>query len=543
MIKKFFASKTTLISFIIYVLLTAFIFSQSLSSGSSSSKQSGFVSNLISNTVEFLSGNKITLKDDGKIKALYPQSIELSGAEGELTVGKSYHLSYKLLPEKNYSLSEIDFTSSNENVVKVDEEGVLTACGAGVSTITVQDKFSGVFIERDITVGNEEYIPELTFGKITGFSEEDNGVYYSSSNSVGAIYSIDFETEVENDNLTVVSNDSVDAVLGNKKIYFYPKRAGEILITVTCVFENINGLQHKDYTYTLNVLEKSLPSYTTPLTVDKTDLIIRTDEVKTLTLNFSDYQAGLTTAQKRAFYTTDSRFLSVSLDGNDIVLTPKKIGETNLNIYSVYNNSLVKKDVLVCVLQGVPKEIKMIAPSGWAVYDKELSLSVVGDDKKFKSEDFNWTVDKSSASVNGSKFLSNKMGTYVVTATHKSIDGFTATKTIEVKYSYHTLIRKIIGHFSLFLVLAIFATIVYYRLAEMLNPSKKVLLGTTLSLGAGFITAGLSEMLQSGIFVSNRGPSFSDVLLDFLGFMLGTAICLIIYIIYRKVKSKKIRKT
>ena len=539
MIKKFFNSKTTVISFIIYVLLTVFIFSQSLSSGSSSSKQSGFVSNLISNTVEFLSGSKITLKDDGKIKDLYPQSIEFSGAEGELAVGKSYQLSYKLLPEKNYLLSEIEFISSNENVVKIDENGVLTACRTGVSTVTLKDKFSGVFLEKEVTVGREVYVPELTFGKITGFSEDDSSVYYSSFNGAGAIYSIDFETEIESDGLTAVKSDSVDTVLGDKKVYFYPKRAGEISITLTGLFENINGQQQKDYSYTVNVKEKTLPSYTTPLTPSKTDLIIKTNEEKSLTLNFSDYQAGLTPAQKRIFYATDSRFLTVTTSDNDINLTPEKVGKTKLNIYSVYNNSLVKTEISVEVLQGIPKEVKMVAPSNWAVYDKELSLSVIGDGKKFIADDFNWTVDKASATVSGGKFLSEKTGTYTVTATHKTVDGFTVTKTLEVKYSYHSLIRKIIGHFSLFLVLAIFASVVYYRLASILKPDKKLPLGIGLSLGAGFITASISELLQSGIFVLNRGPSLSDVLLDFLGFVIGTAICLIIYIIYRKVKGKK----
>ena len=539
MIKKFFNSKTTLISFIIYILLTAFIFSQSLSSGGSSTEQSGRVSNVISNVVEFLSGNKLTLKDDGKIKELYPTSLEFSGADEELLVGKSYELTYKLLPENNYSLSEVEFSSSNESVVKIDKDGVLSACGVGTATVTLKDKFSNVSCEKEVTVGSGEYIPTITFKKVTGFSAEDNNVYYSPTNGVGAIYSIDFESEMEGYQITATNSDDYDIVLGNKRAYFYPKRAGEILITLTATFENVNGLQQKDYFYPINVLEKELPSYTTSLTLDKTELSILTSENKSLTLNYSDYTANLSPAQQRVFYVSDSRFLSVSSNGNTITLTPKKVGETTFSVYSVYNNSLVENKVLVSVLQGVPNSIKMVSPSGWAVREKELKLFVVGDGNKFNSNDFNWTVNGENASVENGKFLSDKTGRYTITATHKTIDDFTISKTIEVKYSFHTYVRKLVGHFSLFLVLAIFSAVVYYRLASILKPSKKTLLGTGLSLSAGFITASISELLQSGIFVSNRGPSVGDALLDFLGFIIGTAIYLIIYIIYRKVKSKK----
>ena len=266
--------------------------------------------------------------------------------------------------------------------------------------------------------------------------------------------------------------------------------------------------------------------------------MLPTNEEKELTLNFSDYSAGLLSAQARLFYMADGRFLSLESTQSGIKLKPEKVGNTTFYLYSIYNNSLVKTEVLVSVIQGLPTSPKIIAPSGWAVNGKELNLTVVGDGVKFNSSDFTWEVSDNASVVNG-KFYSEKNGSYTVTATHKTIENFTVTKTISVKYSYHTYVRKLIGHFSLFLVLAIFATIVYYRLAEMLKPNKKVLLGTTLSLGAGLLTAGISEFLQSGIFVSGRGPSLSDVGIDFLGFILGTAIYLVIYIIYRKVKAKK----
>ena len=540
-IRKFFNSKTTLISFIIYVLLTAFIFSQSLSSGTQSSNSSGRVSNLISQTVEFLSGNKITLKDDGKIKALYPESIDVSGLDNELTVGKVYQITYSLQPSGNYSLSNVEFSSSNESVLVVDKDGLVTPLSKGVSTVTVKDKFSGVNKSVLVTVGDKVYLPSFTFGSVTGFSNTDNGVYYSSHNNSGAVYSINYQSDLDINSTLSVSGDGVDTVLGKNKIYFYPKRTGEVTITATASYNDVNGFQTQTFSHVVTVSEKALPLYTTPLTVSQTEVVLPTNEEKELTLNFNDYSTGLLSAQARLFYMADSRFLSLESTQSGIKLKPEKVGNTTFYLYSVYNNSLVKTEVLVSVIQGLPTSPKILAPSGWAVNGKELNLTVVGDGVKFNSSDFTWEVSDNASVVNG-KFYSEKNGSYTVTATHKTIENFTVTKTISVKYSYHTYVRKLIGHFSLFLVLAIFATIVYYRLAEMLKPNKKVLLGTTLSLGAGLLTAGISEFLQSGIFVSGRGPSLSDVGIDFLGFILGTAIYFVIYIIYRKVKAKKLSK-
>ena len=538
--KNFFKSKTTLICFIVYILLTAFIFSQSLSSGGRSSESSGRVASLISKAVEFLTEDKITLEDDGKIKELYPTSMAVSGVDGELEVGKNYLLKVELLPKNEYPLCDLEFISSNPSAVTVDKVGVLTAVEVGETTITIKDKFSNLSSTIDLTVGDKVYIPKIAFGNLTGFSSGDNAVYYSSSNQTGAIYAIDFESEVDNSNL-VVTSDSADVVLGNGRIYFYPKRLGDIQIKLTATYKSINGNEERDYFFNVNVKDKFMPKYSTLLTVSENSILLTTNQNKTLNLNLSEYQSGLTSAQKRVFYTVDSRFLKVDGDGEGIRLTPKKIGNSKVYIYYVNDDGLAKQEVDVEIVQGIPSSAKMVAPSSWAVNGKDLQLSVVGDGVKFSSNEFNWAVD-GNATILGGKLLADKNGKYQVTATHKTIDGFTASLSIEVKYSFHTYVRKLVGHFSLFFILAIFAIVVYYRLAEILKPNKKTLLGSSLTLSAGLLTAGISELLQSGIFTSGRAPAFSDVLIDFAGYFLATAICFIIYIIYRKAKAKKINK-
>ena len=537
--KTFFKKKTTLICFIAYILITAFIFYGSLSSGKESSKQSGFVSETLSDIVEALTDSKVVLKEEGKIRELYPETIELSAPETPLKVGKAEVLSCSLAPKGNYELSKINFSSSNEEVLKVTKNGVLIPLSTGVSTITAKDEFSGVLKSVNLTVGSEEYVPEITFGALTGYSNEDNDAYYSPSNGVGAIYAIDYSHNNEKDKLSIsVDGDKADVVLAFSKIYFYPKTVGDITFNLTATFDNINGKgQTATYSHTVSVKEKDLPSFNNDFSCDLKATTVKTLDVAKFTTNLSTFKSGLTSAQQRIFYACNGEILSASLDGDDLIITPKKVGETVFELYYPSSNGIKKAETTVSVLQGVPSSIKLSFASEYATVDKPLEFTVVGDGESFNAEDFEWTV--SNGSFKNGKLTAEKYGKVTVTATHKTVDGFSASVDLRVRYSYQTYIRKIIGHFSLFFTLAIFAFVVYYRLAERVKPSAKLLFGLVFTLTAGILTAGLSEVLQSGLFVSGRNPAFVDALIDLGGYLLSTLICLLIYYIRKRIKTKK----
>ena len=48
------------------------------------------------------------------------------------------------------------------------------------------------------------------------------------------------------------------------------------------------------------------------------------------------------------------------------------------------------------------------------------------------------------------------------------------------------------------------------------------------TLLAGILTATISELLQLNVFTTERGASVIDALIDFSGFLLGTAILFVI---------------
>lgn len=87
--------------------------------------------------------------------------------------------------------------------------------------------------------------------------------------------------------------------------------------------------------------------------------------------------------------------------------------------------------------------------------------------------------------------------------------------------SLQVFIRKAIGHFGLFFLNGIFATLSgHYWLA--LNSKAK----TLVVFSIGVFLAGLSEFIQ--VFAPERGPSFLDVLIDVTGFMVGIGLIVII---------------
>ena len=97
------------------------------------------------------------------------------------------------------------------------------------------------------------------------------------------------------------------------------------------------------------------------------------------------------------------------------------------------------------------------------------------------------------------------------------------------------MIRKGIGHFGAFFVLAIFASFV------VIMFFKKKWLYALLSLVTGFLIAGLTEYIQT--FVPGRSGLFKDVMIDYTGYIVGSIIILgvylIIYLITRRTNGKQ----
>lgn len=94
----------------------------------------------------------------------------------------------------------------------------------------------------------------------------------------------------------------------------------------------------------------------------------------------------------------------------------------------------------------------------------------------------------------------------------------------------HNLLRKLLGHFGLFMLEGILA---YWTVKRFINLKTKYLVVRTLI--GGLIIASISEIIQ--IIAPNRGPSILDVLIDFLGY--GSGVFLTLLVINIKIKKTK----
>ena len=111
------------------------------------------------------------------------------------------------------------------------------------------------------------------------------------------------------------------------------------------------------------------------------------------------------------------------------------------------------------------------------------------------------------------------------------------TVTPENHDSFATLIRKLFGHFGLFVISGLLSSLAVYL---AFNPQKwsKYYWLIIISLGFGLSMGILTELIQ--LNVPGRSGQFTDVLIDFGGYLLGFfIILLILFLIIRHAYKKQ----
>ncbi len=91
---------------------------------------------------------------------------------------------------------------------------------------------------------------------------------------------------------------------------------------------------------------------------------------------------------------------------------------------------------------------------------------------------------------------------------------------------FNIIVRKLFGHFGLFLLIGIFGLISYFLIFA------KIKLSIIVNLIIGFIVSVLAEILQ--LFTTGRNYSFTDIIINFLGVLLGTLFALSFIIFLNK---------
>lgn len=196
-----------------------------------------------------------------------------------------------------------------------------------------------------------------------------------------------------------------------------------------------------------------------------------------------------------------------------------KPGTATITYTSLYDKNI--KATLHVTVPDVVDGLTVVAPDR-CVKGGKIDLTAYTGGNVTKN--VKWEVVKGEGSIDeNGVFTSDKSGKVTVRATYVNRPDLTVEKTITVSVfdTFHTLIRKELGHFSLFLVLGFGLFGTFFLLIKPRWAS------LPLSLLSAFVVAGISEMFQLPVFTSGRYATWQDVAIDFLGALSGIGIAVV----------------
>lgn len=512
------------------IALTLFIWGEALTPGDKSAIQSVKVSDNIQSAmksdepappVSAVTGFEVTkVVRDGK-------EIDTD----KYYIGDKVRLSVSVLPE-NADTSDLYFVAGKDaNGLSVSEDGeveftswgwsrVLVKSRKNPSVILFDEKLSCTGVNPDAVtsikatirkVGTAKYTDVLQIGDeyVLGIFT-DNGQETSTAET--RLFINDKETR-ENENLYFLP----------AKQYFYPRAEGTVRLkfeyagkttekTVTVVPGKIPPA---DFTFTNNRVKKNTEDGSFSLTMEKGEHIKNIiKELGFSPLN-KDGEIDDNSAVYFDYKTSDGKTVNCAAYN----LHAYKPGTATITYTSIYNKKI--KATLHVTVPDVVDGLTVVAPDR-CVKGGKIDLAAYTGGNVTKN--VKWEVVKGEGSIDeNGVFTSDKSGKVTVRATYVDRPDLTVEKTITVSVfdTFHTLIRKGLGHFSLFLVLGFGLFGTFFLLI------KPRWVSLPLSLLSAFVVAGISEMFQLPVFTSGRYATWPDVAIDFLGALSGIGIAVV----------------
>lgn len=536
-----------LIILILFIITTIVLIVEALTPSDKSETQSDFVGNVIAKVVNDVNGDQATIIEPEKV--IIENKINSANPNDQLA------LKLNTIPEttryKSYS-----FKSSNEEVAKVDSTGNVIFITEGNVIITatnnhnqnIKDEFE-VSVSKilatslDIRISNSVYeddIYYLTLGNLYSIEYDilplnitDHQVNIEmDDNPYLEIYDNQINVLEASDNI-IKAKFRIDDIEKEIKFKVLPKDGNYIIAHKDIDELNIN-INVKDYS-------GNNKSYTNPTSVD-----LYKNDILNLDILF-----GLATRRKLKIESSDSSIIKVE----DLKLNILNTGSCNIKIEELYSN---KSYTLKCnvynkavidsnkefIIQGKYKieNDTIIIQNGESVsINYNFLESTTIKDTKYESS------DESILSVGEDGVMTpNSLGDVVVKLKVEDSSGTLVEKECKVSVvrkdfiqnleEFMYLVRKGIGHFGAFLVLAVFGvlSLTFYF---MNKKWKYVLLKMGIILAYGFAFAAFTEFLQT--LADGRVGAFKDVLIDFGGYTLGTIIVYLMLGIINAIKYIK----
>lgn len=521
------------------IALTIFIWGEALTPGDKSAIQSAKVSDNIQSAmksdepappVSAVTGYFVkSVRRDGKV---------LTDVDHYYT-GDVLELGVKCLPE-NADTSKLYFErgfDAPEDYISVEENGKVTLLAWGYHRVVIKSKDNPDNVLYDLKIYNEGVNPEkikeikakIYHGDYMLEADKDRVItletceeYFLSVTAENIdndkVYGVStIETEILIDEKKHNENDKIFFL--SAKQWFYPLKPTDGILLLE--------IKLGDKTVSQKIkIEKGLRPEATGFTFDKRatknddgsfSLTMKKDEhlVITSQLGFRAENASKGAPSNIISKSSDSYVVNASTTH----LHAYKPGTATITYFSIYNNT--KTATLHVTVPDVVDGLTVVAPDR-CVKGGKIDLAAYTGGNVTKN--VKWEVVKGEGSIDeNGVFTSDKSGKVTVRATYVGRPDLTVEKTITVSVfdTFHTLIRKGLGHFSLFLVLGFGLFGTFFLLIKPRWAS------LPLSLLSAFVVAGISEMFQLPVFTSGRYATWQDVAIDFLGALSGIGIAVV----------------
>jgi len=410
-----------------------------------------------------------------------PTEFEAKIAKNTLKIGESIQINTKLMGndkddyylKRYYDLSKISRSSSSDEVATIDQFGVIHAINEG-SAIINYGTYSFL-----ITVTNENIVKPAN--NHLNLSKSIDAKDYLSLLDYDSV----FVKEDANDYSVLIYSDFDDETLEDKSVSYY---IDDNLMGMIAPFKYVDGYpvyqdddgnncvrvcgyrKKGEGVLTLHCVSNADPTLTATIDISIAEAIPETMNIK---------------GKKDELTINDQIVISAFFSPENV--NNKAIHlESNRSDIVFFNNN----DSTSVTLKGIGIGTAHITVSSLANPDLIFEFDIVVSAKE--------TINK------------------------ENYDDF------------HGFVRKLVGHFSLFLVDAVFGFIFFYT---YLDNKKKWWIALLISLTLGFLIAGGSELIQ--FFVATRGGVWLDVWIDYSGYVAGTLLTFGVFLIIDLIKRKK----
>ncbi len=525
------------------IALTIFIWGEALTPGDKSAIQSAKVSDNIQSAMK-------TDEPAPPVSAVTGYVVKRVRRDGKVLTDVDHYytddvleLGVKCLPE-NADTSKLYFErgfDEPEDYISVEENGKVTLLAWGYHRVVIKSKDNPDNVLYDLKIYNEGVNPEkikeikakIYHGDYMLEADKDRVITLETCEE----YFLSVTAEnIDNDKVYGVSTIETKILIDGKKFnndgkifflsakqWFYPLKPTDGDSTLNLEIK----LGDKTVSQKIRIVEGSRPEATGFIFDDNNKRVSGKNGSFSLTMKKDEHlviTSQLGFRAENASKGAPSNIISKSSDTNIVNastthLHAYKPGTATITYFSIYDNTITA--TLHVTVPDVVDGLTVVAPDR-CVKGGKIDLTAYTGGNVTKN--VKWEVVKGEGSIDeNGVFTSDKSGKVTVRATYVGRPDLTVEKTITVSVfdTFHTLIRKGLGHFSLFLVLGFGLFGTFFLLIKPRWAS------LPLSLLSAFVVAGISEMFQLPVFTSGRYATWQDVAIDFLGALSGIGIAVV----------------